>query len=296
MKRDDKQYAHQLNSLISLYAEACEWLGDLGIAYSKNRYGLYKQSFEKFTALANKPNALEDEDLLGFKREFDNAYLEVNQLIRIYDSLRGVDSGEFIEQVKKVASGQEFRASSENDQARDFLFELSVASRFIKAGYKTTLTGICDVVVDLLDDGMLFVECKRIKSQAKIGTNIKKASKQISSRMDYESSSKIYGLIAINVTDLLPSVSFLRPSSTQAGTAVHRTLSNNFIKTNLEDIASGGHGKSLGIMCVSEMMTHLLVDSTTPGLFYSRHTTFIPYSKSRVLETLAPKISNQDIK
>lgn len=296
MKSDDKHYSHQLDGLISLYAEACEWLNELGIAYSKNRYGLYKQHFEKFKALANKSSALASEDLLGFKRKFDNSYLEANQLIRIYDNLKEVDSGEFIEQVRKVASGQEFRANSENDQARDFLFELSIASRFIKAGYNTSLTGICDVVVDLLDDGTLFVECKRIKSQAKIGANIKKASKQISLRMEHEVSSKISGLIAINVTDLLPDSTILRPGSMQAGAAMHRAISNNFIRTNLEGIGSGSQGKSLGVMCVSEMMTHLLVDSNVPGLFYSRHTEFIPYSQSRLLETLAPKISNQDIK
>lgn len=295
MKSDDKQYSHQLDSLISLYAEACEWLGELGIAYSKNRYGLYKQHFDKFTALANGSIAPKIEDLLGFKKKFDNAYLEINQLVRIYDNLKGVDSGEFIEQVRKVASGQEFRANSENDQARDFLFELSIASRFIKAGYSTSLTGICDVVVDLLDEGTLFVECKRIRSQSKIGVNIKKASKQISSRMEHKVSSKIFGLIAINVTDLLPDSNMLTPSSMQSGIAMHRAISQNFIRTNLDEIGSGSRGKSLGVMCVSEMMTHLMLDSNVPGLFYSRHTGFIPYTKSKLLETLAPKISNQDI-
>lgn len=295
MKSDDKHYSHQLDNLISLYAEACEWLSGLGISYSKNRYGVYKQHFEKFTEIANNHNNLENEELLSFKKKFDNAYLEVNQLIRIYDRLKEIDSGEFTEQIRKVASGQEFRANSENDQARDFLFELSIASRFMKAGFSTSLTGICDVVVDLVGDGKLFVECKRIKSQAKIGTNIKKASKQIYSRVKADASSKVYGLIAINVSDLLPSLSALRPNSMKEGTAIHRAISNNFIRTNLDQITSERQGKSLGVMCVSEVMTHLLVGANTPGLFYSRHTEFIPYSKSRILEELAPRISNQDI-
>ncbi|NNA51218.1 hypothetical protein [Pseudomonas lactis] len=295
MKSDDKQYSHQLDNLISLYAEACEWLNELGIAYSKNRYGVYKQHFEKFTELENNYSKLENEDLLSFKKKFDNAYLEVNQLIRIYDRLKEIDSGEFMEQIRKVASGQEFRANSENDQARDFLFELSIASRFMKAGFSISLTGICDVVVDLVGDGKLFVECKRIKSQTKIGANIKKASKQIHSRVKADASSKVYGLIAINVSDLLPSSSALRPNSMKEGTAIHRAISNNFIRANLEQITSERRGKSLGVMCVSEVMTHLLVDAKTPGLFYSRHTEFIPYCKSSILEELAPRISNQDI-
>lgn len=295
MKSDDKQYSHQLDNLISLYAEACEWLNELGIAYSKNRYGVYKQHFEKFTELENNYSKLENEDLLSFKKKFDNAYLEVNQLIRIYDRLKEIDSGEFMEQIRKVASGQEFRANSENDQARDFLFELSIASRFMKAGFSISLTGICDVVVDLVGDGKLFVECKRIKSQTKIGANIKKASKQIYSRVKADASSKVYGLIAINVSDLLPSSSALRPNSMKEGTAIHRAISNNFIRANLEQITSERRGKSLGVMCVSEVMTHLLVDAKTPGLFYSRHTEFIPYCKSSILEELAPRISNQDI-
>jgi len=295
MKSDDKHYSHQLDNLISLYAEACEWLGDLGVVYSKNRYGIYKQHFEKFTEIANSNVELKDEDQLSLKKKFDNAYLEVNQLIRIYERLKEINSEEFLGQIRKVASGQEFRANSENDQARDFLFELSIASRFMKAGFSTSLSGICDVVVELVGDGKLFVECKRIKSQAKIGANIKKASKQISNRLKADVSSKVYGLIAIDVSDLLPSLSAFRPNSREAGTAMHRLASNNFIRKNIEQIASESRGKSLGVMCVSEVMSHLLMEENTPALFYSRHTEFVPYCDSRILKELAPKISNQDI-
>jgi hypothetical protein len=279
-----------------MYAEVCEWFNGLGVSYSKNRYGLYKQHFNEFTRLAEDPSRLEGEDLLSFKRKFDNAYLEVNEIIRIYNNLKDIDSGEFIAQIKKIASGQEFRANSDNDQARDFLFELSVASRFIKAGFGVSLSGICDVVVDLVQEGVLFVECKRIKSENKIGSNIKKANKQISSRIKSQVSSKVKGLVAINITDLLPKTNMLRPNSLQSGTAIHRGVSNNFIRQHLDVLSSGMHGKSLGVMCESSMMNYLSMESEKPGLFYSRHTEFIPYFQSELFENLAPKLSRQDIK
>jgi len=290
-------FVHQFEDVIEMYSEVCDWFNELGFSYSKNRYGLYKRHFDKFIEMAKTSTVPDDKDeLIRFKRQFDNAYIEVNEIIRIYNNLKSINSSEFIEQIKIIVSGQEFRANSDNDQARDFLFELSVACRFIKAGFSVSLTGICDVVVDLGDDGTLFVECKRIKSENKIDKNVKKANKQIVKRVQLHKSSKVKGLVAINVTDLLPKTNMFFPDSMPATTAIHRGASNNFIRQKLEKLKAGMTNKCLGVLCESAMMHYFSKESKIPGFSYSRHTEYIAYSDSALFESLVPKISRQDIK
>ena len=286
-------YEHDFDNLILMYDEVCNLFSELGFEYSKNRYGIYKKCFQKFSDLADGKKT--EANLIGFKRSFDNAYIEVNEIIRIKNCLSSIDASEFLEQVKKVTSGQEFRGNTDNDQARDFLFELSIASRFIQAGYSVTLNGICDVVVDLIDDGMLFVECKRVKSEAQIEKNIKKANKQVLKRIGSESSSKVHGLVAVNITDLLPKMNMFFPDSQSAATAIHRGISNNYVKTKLRKFSAGSKKKCFGVMVESAIMNYLSDKSLKQGFVYSRHTEYLPYSESSVFKRLAPKLSNQNI-
>jgi len=290
-------FTHQFDDVLILYAEVCDWFSHLGFNYSKNRYGIYKKYFERFQYMKDKKSFDSiNEGAIEFKRSFDNAYIEMNEIIRIYNCLKYIDSNEFLEQMKKVSSGQEFRASSNNDPARDFLFELSVACRFIKAGYKVSLNGICDVVVDLNNDGILFVECKRIKSASKIDKNVKKANKQIVTRIKGYKSSKVKGLVAINVTDLLPKNNMFITGSVQESTDIHRNHSNSFIRKNLEQLSLGMQNKSLGLMCESASMYYFLKESDQGGYTYSRHTEFLSYFDSPLFEKLVPELSSQDIK
>ncbi|WP_420588469.1 hypothetical protein [Bacterioplanoides sp.] len=286
-------YEHDFDNLILMYDEVCNWFSGLGFEYSKNRYGIYKRFFQKFIDLAE--GKIVEDDLLGFKRSFDNAYIEVNEIIRIKNCLSNIEVSEFLDQVKKITSGQEFRGNTDNDQARDFLFELSIASRFIQAGYSVTLNGICDVVVDLVDDGMLFVECKRVKSEAQIEKNVKKANKQVLKRISSEKSSKVHGLVAVNITDLLPKTNMLYPDSQSAATAIHRGVSNNYVKARLDRFSAGSKNKCFGIMVESQIMNYLSDKALKNGFIYSRHTEYLPYTENSIFKRLAPKLSNQDI-
>jgi len=276
-----------------MFDEVCCWFTDLGFEYSRNRYGIYKKVFDRFIELTK---GIENEnDLLDFKKSFDNAYIEVNEIIRVHNCLKNLDSSDFIDQIKKVISGQEFRGNTNNDQARDFLFELSVASRFISAGYSVSLTSICDVVVDLGDDGTLFVECKRIKSAKQIDRNVKKANKQILKRIEEQSSSQVHGLVAVNITDLLPKNNMLYPDSKAAATAIHKGISNNYVKSELRQFSAGSKRKCFGVMVESAVMNYLSEKSLQQGFIYSRHTEYLPYSDNVKFKNLAPKLSNQDI-
>ncbi|WP_224214394.1 hypothetical protein [Vibrio metschnikovii] len=297
MENNTKNYEHKFEELLALYEDVCNWFDELGFSYTRNRYGVYKKHLENFLIMAEeKALPKEKKDLLTFKTGFDSAYIEVHEIIRVYNGLKDIEANEFLDQIKKVTSGREIRQKEGDDQARDFLFELSIAARFIKAGYSVSLTGVCDVVVDLGANGTLFVECKRIKSQSKIAANVKKANKQLTKRIKAAKTSKVRGLVAINVTDLLPYTLYLQPDSPQSATYIHRGVSNKFTLDNATSLAEGMNRKCLGVMCESVKMQYFSKDSGIIGFSCSRHTDYVPYYSDPLFKHLSQLLSNQDIK
>ncbi|EPI2816195.1 hypothetical protein ACS0KV_003412 [Vibrio alginolyticus] len=297
MENNTKNYVHKFEELLALYEDVCNWFDELGFSYTRHRYGVYKKHLENFLRMAEEKAFPKDKkDLLTFKAGFDSAYIEVHEIIRVYNGLKNIESSEFLEQIKKVASGREIRQKEGDDQARDFLFELSIAARFIKAGYSVSLTGVCDVVVDLGANGTLFVECKRIKSQNKIAANVKKANKQLIKRIKAAKTSKVRGLVAINVTDLLPYTLDLQPDSPQSVTYIHRGVSNKFTSDNATSLAEGMNRKCLGVMCESAKMQYFSKDADIVGFSCSRHTDYVPYYSDPLFKQLSQLLSNQDIK
>jgi hypothetical protein len=286
-------YKRALDDLLGLYRETCLWFSELGFEWATTRYGIYEKHFARFVAAATLGDGTPID--MDFKRAFDSAYLEANEIVRVYSDLKQFEKTQFLDQLKKVLSGQEFRARVDNDQARDFLFELSTAARFLRASFPVTLSGVCDVVAEL-PEGRLFIECKRVKSANRITKNVKKAAEQIKSRIGMDRSKKAMGLIAINITDLIDSPSDLAPDSPQAAQALHRTLANTFLANHLDELRPRSTSKRLlGAMIENSAMWYFSERSPIAGMAYTRHTNFIQLAKPGILETLAPKLSNHDI-
>ncbi len=281
---------HRLPDVLDLYEEVCGWMDEHGIDYKSTRFGFYRKVFDRIERISKLKL---DVDIYDIKDSFENAYIEIHRIARIYNSISKLDSTQFISQLKKIASGQEFSAQSDHDPARDFAFELSVAARFIKAGYKVSIDGIADVEVDLDNRYKLFVECKRIKSYSKIRHNSRKALRQIGKRIPSKPGMKYRGMIALNLTDLIPRIPGV-VSSPHAATARHRFAVNRFIEDHFESIYQVGSNKMLGVMCVSEMMFHE-DNKGEPSLMYSRHTVFLPSGTDPDFERLSGEISNHDI-
>lgn len=286
-------YLHELGDFLTQYRNTCNWLDSIGLDWIKTRYGVYEKRFNAFesAALATEKPKIE----LADKRAFDNAYHEANEIIRISNDLKKLEKTEFMEQIKKVLSGQEYRAMADNDQARDFLFELSTAARFARAGYNVSLTGLCDVVVEI-PEGPLFVECKRLKSVKKIEKNVTKALTQIERRMSGTKSKSPLGLVALNVTDLIEWPRNLAPDSPKAAMELQRSIASNFLREKSERLTPSTKKKRiLGSLVECSSIWYLSEKSEISGLNYARHTNFLSISKPEVLEKLAPMICNQDI-
>lgn len=289
---EDSYYTHHLDEIFEEFAKVCDWFDTLGFSYTRTRYGAYEKSFRQIQELAKQPT-LDTEELTKAKSKFDNAYLEVNEVIRVYDALKTAEASDIFDQIKKITSGAEYRG--ETDQSRDFLFELSVAARFIKAGFNTMVTGISDVTIALNEELTLYVECKRVKSARRIGRNISKATKQIKKRVEATHQGKGVGIVALNLTDLVTAPKNIYPDQQEAGTQIHRFLLKKLISEHTAEIQHGFSVDSLGLMIESSMMFYLSKRYGTAALSYSRHTSYFDYGNGDLFETFPPILSNQDI-
>lgn len=190
------------------FSEACKWLDkEMGFPYKSTRMGDYERLLKTFVNPSAK--APTERDSLDDFYKFMQAATEACQIIRLWNTFKSGEHQGLKERIKHVMSGKSIRMEAikknknglNDDPARDFAFELNIASRFLKGGFEVDLTDDCDIVVSIGKD-KLYVECKRIKSLKKLGDRIKSASKQIDSRVGKNRKNK-FGLVALDVTDLL---------------------------------------------------------------------------------------------
>jgi hypothetical protein len=193
-KEDEKKVKAQ-------YAEALEWLKELGLPAVESRLGKYKKVIDNFLVkLQLSKDDVSDEKTI---HEYLNAHMEAAEVVRIFNSLSNRNFFEFSEQLKKVTAGQPFRNVSKHDPSRDFMFELTTASRFINGGFEVQLNQLADVVAVKEGFPKIFVECKRIRSPKRVKDNVKKANEQLKKRIALDKSKLCKGIVALNVNELI---------------------------------------------------------------------------------------------
>lgn len=143
-------------------------------------------------------------DSLDDFRQYILIAREVHDLLRVFRSFIGSVDLEVKSKIETALSGQHFRyqaAKEELDRSRDYLHELSIASRFKDNGLSVDIRGQCDVIVRY-EKYTVFIECKRIKSEIQLFKRFKKAEKQLKDRIGNSHKNKI-GYIALDITDLI---------------------------------------------------------------------------------------------
>lgn len=183
--------------IATAFREVCDWLKSLGIFSASNRFSTYLKIFDNFES--ENPYALQSDENF---RNYVIAQGEVTELIRIRKWLDSVDSDDYLNQLKKVTSGKPFSSQATADPARDFTFELSIAARFLAAGYPVDVTGMADTIAHV-GPYRIYVECKRVQSPSKVLKRIKEAQKQIGIRLSADPSSKSRGLVACKISEVL---------------------------------------------------------------------------------------------
>lgn len=108
------------------------------------------------------------------------SFSEINQVVKLKEYLSDNREKEFLETISKSISGPTFKNKINKegkDDARNFLFELSIASEIKKLGVDIDLSRRADIVVD---NEKVLIECKRVRSKNKLITRIKDAVDQSS--------------------------------------------------------------------------------------------------------------------
>jgi hypothetical protein len=190
--------------------DICAWLRDIGIGYSSNRIGKYKELFSVL-AEAQLSNNLDAYSKKYTTMDFINAIVEREQLARIYNGLGGLGEPKLIDRLKKASRGHALFVMDSNDRSgRDFSLELDVAAKFARNGYDLDFGHDADVKASR--DGLcVFVECKRLKSENNIRENIKKGLKQLKNRYKTaDSPADCRGLLALSIGKVVnPDFGFL---------------------------------------------------------------------------------------
>ncbi len=275
---------------------ALEWLRNFGGSVHADRYHSYAKEINEFGV---RP---ELEDAESEMHSYLNAHSEMNELIRIYEAMQSIDSAEYIGRLRKISSGQAFRNRAVNEPSRDFLFELSVASRFLRAGYEVTLNEVADSVA-FVEGRKIYVEAKRIRSPRQIGKRVGEANKQVSKRLAQDHSSKSRGLIALNLTDVLnPNNDMVIIEDLEIMRKNNADLLHAFVAGN-EEFKKGCTNKCMGV----------LAEFTVQGMLYRkgepiqgrvslancRVGTFRRYNSldgnNEFLKIILPKLSNQSL-
>lgn len=275
-------FAHNHTDLLRKFDEACKWFTSIGFDYSRTRYKFYEKKLKDLdNFVANEKKVL----------ELTNAYLEVIELLKIYNNLKHTNIDTWSRQAEFLFKGQEFAASK--DQSRDFLFELLIASKFVYAReYKIELNTASDIKLKKGSD-TIYVECKRVKSRKSLIKNIKVAAIQIDKKVE---TIHDFGLIFVDITEAV-NVRHLSSGTNHGNTMKLMKMVNNFLNEyfRLEyekmlklDILNNVYGIFFYCRCFGIVTT-----SPNQGFMYVSSTKIFPLNEK--LKKIVPKLFNQNL-
>ncbi len=271
------------------------------INYSKTRLGEYKKDFSLFLNPDRKNIPADDLELSKEFYVFMQAQTEAVQLIRLMNTYQDRACEGFLVTFKKTILGLKLRRDAINitqDSARDFAFELSIASRFIKGGFTVDLTDVADLIVDI-NGKKLFIECKRIRSKRKLIKRVKHANTQIGKRLKSCISKKPRGLIALDLTDIInPISSIVICSNINEFYRSSIDSIKQYVIENSETLKPKHNKQCLGILC-EKTSIGLLIGEETPAIGHARGATFLNYgngsNSKKFVDEFYSTIGNQNI-
>lgn len=286
-------HLHSNDEVRATRDQAVEWLRTVGGSVHSDRYHGYLRSIDKYEL--SEVSVYIERDFYSFL----NAHSELVELIRVYDSLKLIDSSEYVAALKKICSGQAFRNKVANESSRDFLFELSVGARLIRAGYEVTLNGQADIVA-LIEGRRVYVEAKRIRSVSQIGKRVSEANRQVGKRLAQDSSSKSRGFIAVSLTDVLnPDNGFAMVENVEQLRSANAEKLHGLVVG--DDFMKGKISKCLGVLAEFTMQgfKYQSEGCESAALLNCRVATFRRYdaqeSNNELVAKILPVLSNQSL-
>jgi hypothetical protein len=200
--KKSKLKQERLDITLRKYQEALDWLEKKGFNVKSSRLAKYDKSYQKLLDNWGKETFRE----IIENKSYSSSVYEVYEINQIHQRLMEFDSKEANESIKKILAGvelyEEDNLKTKPSPARDFSFELYMASYFKRAGYRLSFNTVADFnAYDKKDS--FFVECKRPAKEETFGKNIEKALKQSVKR--FVSGNKLCqkGIAAIDISHLL---------------------------------------------------------------------------------------------
>jgi hypothetical protein len=103
---------------------------------------------------------------------------------------------------KKIVGGREFTKDDINTNARNFQFELRIASYFKQQSFQVAINKESDVIATK-DDITLIIECKRLYSPSQIDNRIKECYFQLERTINlYPEKQKVFGIAVFDITKI----------------------------------------------------------------------------------------------
>lgn len=125
---------------------------------------------------------------------------EVHELMWIVKGLKRHMPKGAEEKLRIVVGGSDFAALDSNSQARNFQFELRIASYFCQAGCVVDMSSETDITATI-GRFAFFVECKRIGNSSQTRKRLSEAGKQLLLRMPQRHQGKlVFGCVAADIT------------------------------------------------------------------------------------------------
>lgn len=239
---------------------ACQWLTELGIAYSQTRVGKYQEILEHL-ARRQTAGTLQSISDSYTEDECTNALFEVQQILDIYDGLSGTECQGLTHRLREALRGHEsYVLANESRSGRDISFELLVAAKYAPEKGRMTFDRGADMAMTLANGTPFFIECKRLKSPGKLETRIKEGLKQLERRYDQSASPETArGMLALSIDKIAdPERKPIMALNDEDLSRHMSDLVSNFINTYQHYWVAYQRPRTLTVMVILEMPSQVL--------------------------------------
>jgi len=170
-----------------------------------------------------------------------------------------------IKYLKSIISGNLDLSDRKKSNAKNVLWELKVWSTLKKKSFNAKLQDPPDIVVSFKET-KIGIACKKLYSEKHVQNVLSEAVKQIESGFDY-------GIVAINLDDLMPANKILSAQTVQAAVEFISRKNERFIKSHERHLKKYlSSGRIISALVSTSLLTD--VNHGTPRLNFAQQDTF----------------------
>ncbi|MGP8111795.1 MAG: hypothetical protein ACLQFF_12525 [Steroidobacteraceae bacterium] len=176
---------------------AVSWLRGLGVDLAPTRFGHYLDEMESYAAHLKTGAAVEHTP------RFYAASADGHVLMQLHSLLSGRYDRYVMDRIERASKGTDsvLDETGDNSDARNFAFELSIASWLVSCGLELNCADPADVAGHIAGR-YLIVQCKRVRSAAQVEKRGAHAAKRLRERLDNPNHENMIGAVAFDFTPL----------------------------------------------------------------------------------------------